>query len=170
MFEFAIGLLSIFLLRVLDISLGTIRFMMVMRGQKLLAWVFGFVKSLIFITVVRVVLTDVGDWTKIVAYSAGFATGVFIGIWVDSRLGLGYIRLHIISTRLGSRIAESLREQGFGLTEIPAKGKDGMVTLVNCTVPRKQTAKVVDIAVNVDPNAFVTAESVRSVQRGFWRK
>ena len=170
MFEFAIGLLSIFLLRVLDISLGTIRFMMVMRGQKLLAWVFGFVKSLIFITVVRVVLTDVGDWTKIVAYSAGFATGVFIGIWVDSRLGLGYIRLHIISTRLGSRIAESLREQGFGLTEIPAKGKDGMVTLVNCTVPRKQTAKVVDIVVNVDPNAFVTAESVRSVQRGFWRK
>ena len=84
MFEFVIGLLSIFTLRVLDLSLGTLRFMMVVRGQKLLAWVSGFLKALIFMIVMRAILTDIGDWPKIIAYAAGFATGVVVGMWLES--------------------------------------------------------------------------------------
>jgi len=168
MLEFFLGLLSIFLLRVVDLSLGTIRLMMVVRGRKLLAWVSGFLKSLIFILVVRVILTDIGDWSRIIAYAAGFTTGVVVGMWLESRLALGYTRLRIISTRLGSNIAESLREQGYGLTEIPATGKDGTVTLINCNVLRRRAGRVVDIVMDIDAEAFITAESVLSVQRGFW--
>ena len=168
MLEFVIGLLSIFTLRVLDLSLGTLRLMMVVRGQKLLAWVSGFLKSLIFIIVMRVILVDIGDWAKIIAYAAGFSTGVVVGMWLESRLALGYTRLRIISPRLGSKIADNLRQQGYGLTEIPATGKDGAVALINCSVPRRWTGRVIDIVMDIDPQAFVTAESVRSVQRGFW--
>ena len=169
MLSFFLAGLFIFAMRVLSVSLATTRLMMVVQGRKLLAWITGFFQALIFITIVRDVLLNIGDWTKVLAYSGGFATGVIVGMMIESRIALGYIRLHIISPSRGKQLANSLRENGFGLTEIPAKGKDGAVTLINCNVTRRQVNQVVDIVTDLDPEAFITAESVRSVQRGFWR-
>jgi uncharacterized protein YebE (UPF0316 family) len=70
---------------------------------------------------------------------------------------------------LGSAIAERIREEGFAVTEIPARGKDGMVTLLNLSVLRRYVAQVHQIVNQIDPTAFITAEDVRPVRRGFWR-
>jgi len=169
MLTFFLAGLFIFVMRVISVSLATTRLMMVVQGRKMLAWIIGFFQALIFITIVRDVLQNIGDWTKILAYSGGFATGVVVGMMLESRIALGYVRLHIISTSRGKQVADSLREKGFGLTEIPAKGKNGAVTLINCNVTRRQVGEVVEIVTALDPEAFITAESVRSVQRGFWR-
>jgi uncharacterized protein YebE (UPF0316 family) len=159
--------LAIFALRIVDISLYTTRLMMVFQGRKLLAWVFGFLQALLFITVISSVIGS-SEWNLIIGYAAGFATGLIVGMTIESRLALGYTRLRIISPNLGAKIAQTLRERGYGLTEIPAQGKGGTVTLINCYVPRRKTDRVVDIVVQCDAQAFVTVESVRSVQRGFW--
>jgi uncharacterized protein YebE (UPF0316 family) len=70
---------------------------------------------------------------------------------------------------LGSSITEQLRNDGFAVTEIPARGKDGMVSLLNCTVPRKDVDHIETIVLEADSKAFVTAGDVRPVRRGFWR-
>jgi len=161
--------LGIFALRVIDISLAVTRLMMVLHGRKLWAWILGFSQALLFISVVRVVLLNLGDWFKVIGYSSGFATGLIVGMLIESRLAMGYSRLRIISARLGSKIVENLREQGYGSTEIPAQGRDGMVTVIDCNVPRRLTDEVVKQVEKSDPDAFITVESVRVIQRGYWQ-
>ncbi len=77
--------------------------------------------------------------------------------------------LSIVNSRRGSAIAESLRDGGYAVTEIPARGKDGMVTLLNCNVLRKNVDKVRQLVNNVDDEAFTTADDVRPLRRGYWR-
>jgi uncharacterized protein YebE (UPF0316 family) len=160
--------LLVFLLRMVDISLYTLRIKMVVRGRKPQAWLFGFAQSFVFITALRVVLSDIGDWGKIIGYAAGFATGMVIGMWIEERLAIGYTHLRVISPRRGAELAEVLRRRGFGVTEISAQGRDGMVSFINLSVLRKQAHQAIKIVQDVDPQAFVTAEAVRSVRRGFW--
>lgn len=162
--------LLIFILRVANVSLATIRFMMVLQNEKIKAWFFAFLQALIFIFVIKTVFTDLGNWVKIIGYSAGFATGVVAGMWVESKIAAGYIFIQIISTSLGIEIAEKLREAGYGLTEFSGHGKDGTVAVLNSLVSRKKIPDVQKLVSSVDPNAFIIAESVRSVRRGFWQK
>jgi uncharacterized protein YebE (UPF0316 family) len=91
------------------------------------------------------------------------------GMWIEERLAIGHVSITIVSSRLGVAIADYLREKGFAVTEIPARGKDGMVSLLSCSVLRKNVDDVRKLANEVDPEAFITAEDVRPVRRGFWR-
>jgi uncharacterized protein YebE (UPF0316 family) len=160
--------LSIFFLRLVDVTLYSLRLMMVVRGRKIWAWLLGFCQAFIFVTVIREVLTDMEDWVKVLGYAAGFATGLVLGMVVEARLPMGYTHLRIISPGLGVKIADALRAQGYGVTEVPAKGMQGTVTLLNCSLQRRQTTRAIEIVAQADPEAFVTTESVRSIQRGFW--
>jgi len=168
MIEFLISALTLFLLRLVDISLYTLRIMMVVRGRKRMAWVFGFFQSIVFITALRAVLSDLGNWGKILGYAAGFATGVVLGMWIEGRLAIGYTHLRVISPRRGAELAEQLRQAGYAVTEVSGQGKDGMVSLLNCSVLRRKAPGAINLVEQIDPEAFVTAEAVRAVRRGFW--
>ena len=159
----------IFLLRVSDMTLDTIRVLMVMRGQKAAAWVLGFFQAIIFVTAIGYVLTDLDNPLKVIGYAAGFATGTVFGMFIEEKLAIGHIQLSIVSPSLGSAIAEKLREEGYAITEIAARGKDGMVTMLSCSVFRRNVQKVRELINQIDPDAFITAEDVRPVRRGFWR-
>jgi uncharacterized protein YebE (UPF0316 family) len=161
--------LIIFALRVSDMSLDTLRMFFVMRGRKSLAWVVGFFQALVFVIAITRVLGNLDNPLTIVSYAAGFATGNVVGMLLEERLAIGHIHLRIISPRRGSAIASRLREEGYAVTEIPARGKDGMVTLLNCSVFRRNVIRVDRIIQEVDEEAFVTAEEIHPVWRGFWR-
>jgi len=159
----------IFLLRVMDMSLDTLRVLVVMRGRKGIAWVLGFFQALIYVLAISSVLKNLDNPLNIIGYAAGFATGNVIGMWIEEKLAIGHVHLNVVSSRLGAAIAEQIRQAGFAATEIPARGKDGMVTLLNISVLRKYVSKVHQIVNQVDPSAFITVEDVRPVRRGFWR-
>lgn len=164
-----LGAALIFVMRVADMALDTIRLLFVVRGRKRLAFLLGFFQSLIFILAVANVLTGKASWISILAYALGFATGNVVGMWIEERLAVGFIRLTVVSARLGSALAESLRRHGFAVTEIPGRGKDGTVTVLSVSVRRKEFDHVETVVLETDPDAFVTAEDVRAVRRGFWR-
>jgi len=159
----------IFILRVTDMSLDTLRVMFVMRGRKSLAWVLGFFQALIFVLAISSVLKNLDNPLNILGYAAGFATGIVFGLFIEEKLAIGHIQLSIVSSHLGTAIAEMMRAEGFAVTEIPARGKDGMVTLLTCSVLRRTVPRVHKIVHQVDSSAFITAEDVRPVRRGFWR-
>jgi len=156
-------------LRVADMSLDTLRVLVVMRGRKGIAWVLGFFQALIFVLAISSVLKNLTNPLNIIAYAAGFATGNVVGMWIEERLAIGHVHINVVSSRLGTAIAEHMRSEGFAVTEIPARGKDGMVSLLNISVLRRYVDKVHKIVNEVDPSAFITAEDVRPVRRGFWR-
>jgi len=159
----------IFLLRVADMSLDTLRVLVVMRGKKAAAWILGFFQSAIFVVAISNVLNNLDNPLNMVGYAAGFATGNVVGMYIEEKMAIGHIHVRIVSTSLGTAIANMLREQGYAITEIPARGKDGMVSVLNCSVLRKNVTKVHRLVNQIDPEAFITAEDVRPVRRGFWR-
>jgi uncharacterized protein YebE (UPF0316 family) len=159
----------IFTLRVVDISLYTMRLFMVTRGRKAGAWVFGFAQALVYVLAIRTVISDLGNFLNMLGYATGFATGLVVGILIERRLALGHLLLRIISASHGMEIAGHLRNAGFAVTEIPAHGKDGMVSLLICNVFRRHLNQVLEIVGSLDEEAFITAQNVAPLQRGFWR-
>ena len=159
----------IFVLRVFDMTLDTLRVLFVMRGKKQIAWVLGFCQSAIYIFAIGKVLTQLNNPLNIIGYAAGFATGNVVGMIIEERIAIGHILVNIISPRLGSAIVTHLRQNGYAVTEIAGRGKDGMVSMINCSVLRKQVDKVHQLISEIDPEAFITAEDVRPIKHGFWR-
>lgn len=164
-----LGALLIFALRVTDMTLDTLRVLVVMRGRKPHAWVLGFFQAAVFVLAISSVLQHLNNPLNIIGYAAGFATGNVVGMVIEERLAIGHILLSIVSPRRGAAIAERLREEGYAVTEIPARGRNGVVTLLNCNVLRRKMEQVKALVNEVDPEAFITAEDVRPVRRGFWR-
>ncbi len=160
--------LFIFSLRILDISLYVMRLTMIMNGRKVLAWVFAFCQAMVFVLAIARVITNLDNPLLVLGYAAGFATGLVVGMLIENRIALGYIHLRIISPGLGVELAEQLRTQGYAVTEVSGRGKDGMVTILNLSIFRKDREQVLTKITEIDPEAMVTAESVRSVTNGFW--
>ena len=159
----------IFVLRVSDMTLDTLRVLMVMRGRKALAWILGFFQAAIFIVAISSVLQNLDNPLNVIGYASGFATGNVVGMLIEERLAIGFTHLSIVSPRRGAAVAERLREDGYAVTEIAGRGRDGMVTLLHVGVRRKNVEAARKVVNEVDEEAFITAEEVRPVRRGFWR-
>jgi uncharacterized protein YebE (UPF0316 family) len=164
-----LGALFIFGLRVINMTLDTLRMLFMLRGKKTLSWVVGFLVSLIYVVLLTSVLANLNNPLYIIAYAAGFATGGVVGMWIEERLAIGFANIQVVSPRRGVVMAQKLRESGFAVTEIPARGKDGMVSMLSLSVRRKEVMSVEEIVNNCDEAAFITTEDVHPLQRGFWR-
>ena len=162
--------LSIFVLRMVDISIYTMRITMVMRGRKYLAWVFGFFQAFIFVTAIRAVLVGQENLLNIAGYAAGFATGNVIGMLIESKLAMGITHLRVISPRRGVELAEGLRAAGYAVTEVAGRGFHGTVVVINCSVRRREAPIVEKLVAQMDNQAYITAEDVRLVWHGYWGK
>jgi uncharacterized protein YebE (UPF0316 family) len=164
-----LGALVIFALRVTDMTFDTLRVLFVMRGRKSIAWVLGFMQAAIFVIAITSVLKNLDNPLNIIGYAAGFATGNVIGMAIEEKLAVGFTNIQIVSPRRGVFLAEGLRNSGFAVTEIPARGKDGMVSMLSMSVRRKQVFAVERIVNELDTGAFMTIEEVHPMRRGFWR-
>jgi uncharacterized protein YebE (UPF0316 family) len=164
-----LGALGIFALRVSDMTLDTLRLLFVVRGKKGVAWVLGFFQSVIFVIAITSVLQNLDNPLNIIGYAAGFATGNVVGMWIEEWLAIGHVKLSIVSSAHGTTLSHALRDAGFAVTEIPARGKDGKVSMLSVSVKRKDVPKVEKYVREEDAEAFVIAEDVRPLRRGFWR-
>lgn len=160
---------GIFSARLVNIAIDTLRFMFTLRGKRGIAWILGFVESVLFVVVIGSVLTNIGNPLNIIGYAAGFATGNVIGMAIEKRLAIGFTHFTIISRDHSTEIADRLREEGYGVTEIPARGRESNFMLVDCHVRRKQADEVEALTLEVDPKAFITAEEVTPLRSGVWR-
>ena len=158
----------IFILRVMDMTLDTLRVLVVMRGHKSYAWILGFFQAGIFVLAISSVLQNLDNPLNLIGYASGFATGNVVGLLIEQRLAIGHTLLSIVSPSRGAAIADYLRGEGYAVTEIPARGKDGMVSLLYCNVLRRSVERVRRLVSEVDPEAFITSEDVRPVRRGYW--
>ncbi|NIS80367.1 MAG: DUF2179 domain-containing protein [Anaerolineales bacterium] len=159
----------IFSLRVIDMSLDTLRVLFVIRGRKPFAWALGFFQSAMWVVAITSVLSNLDNLFNVIGYAGGFATGNVVGMAIEERLAIGYGHIRIISSRRGSAIASALREAGYAVTELPGRGKDGTVSVLNCSVKRREIAPLQRKVYEIDPEAFVTVEEIRPLHRGYWR-
>ena len=163
-----ISAIFIFLMRMVDVTFATLRVFMMVRGKKVLAWIFGFTQALIYVAIISSLLANFGDWYRILGYALGFATGLVIGMWIENRLAIGYTNLQIVSPHRFLEVAQTLRADGYAVTEVAAHGKDGAVEIIHCSVLRKDEPGLYTRVQEIDPSAFMIAKSVYQVQHGFW--
>jgi uncharacterized protein YebE (UPF0316 family) len=161
--------LFVFTMRVIDMSLDTLRLLFVMRGRKFLAGGIGVVQATVFILAVSTVLKGPLDPLTVAGYALGFGAGVIIGMIAEQRLALGYNMLRVYSPTSGQAIAEALRAASFAVTEFTAHGRDGEITVVNSAIARRDTAKAQTIIKQIDPGAFITVDEIQPLQRGYFR-
>lgn len=159
----------VFAMRLIDMSLDTIRLLFVIRGRKLLAGLIGAMQATVFILAVSAVLSGPLNAFTVIGYALGFGSGVIVGMFVEERLAIGYAMLRVYSPSNGKAIAAALRQAGHAATEIEARGKDGRMTVVNCIIARRDVQTVRAIIDGVDANAFVTLDEARALQRGYFR-
>lgn len=152
--------LLIFCARVADVSMGTIRTIYVIRGQRSAAWWIGFFEVLIWVVAVSRVINDLDRPVYAVAYALGFATGNFVGVTLEQRLAMGNRVVRVFSRR-GDAIAQAIREAGYGATVFDGRGKDGPVELVYIEVPRREVKRVAAMVRAVDPNCFYVIDDIR---------
>lgn len=150
----------IILARTIDVSLGTVRTICVVRGYRTVSAVLGFFEVVIWLVAISGVLVDI-NWIKILAFGVGFASGNAVGVWIEQRVALGQQMLWIISKRRAHSVAFALRMAGYAVTELNGRGGRGPVRISVTIVSRKRTNRVIAMAKSVDPEVFVSVEDVR---------
>lgn len=160
------GPLLIFLLRIFDVSLATLRVLLAVRGARLIVPLIGFFEVLIWIFAVGSAIRHLESAWHILGYAAGFSAGNVVGLWLEEKLAFGLASVRIISQHGGVELAEALRDMGFGVTEFAGQGRMGRVEVVYTVVRRKQVPLVMREVDRWDPEAFITLESPQQIHRG----
>jgi uncharacterized protein YebE (UPF0316 family) len=160
------GPVVIFFLRIVDVSLHTMRMLMIMRGRTRIAPMIGVVEVLVWIFAVGNAIRHLDSTWHLVGYAGGFATGTWVGLKIEEKLALGAATVRIFSRHAGVELAEALRERGFGVTEFAGQGREGMVEMVYAVMRRRDLPYVFEQVRVWDPDAFVTVEEPGCIHRG----
>ena len=156
--------LAIYLARICDVSIGTLRIISVARGHRIQAVTLGFVEILIWLAAISQIVTHLHQIANIVAYALGFSTGIFVGMWLEQRVPLGNQLVRVVTSPEAARhLALQLVAGGFGMTHVNAEGGFGPVSILFTIVGRSRSREVVDLVRREDPGAFYTIEDVRTV-------
>jgi uncharacterized protein YebE (UPF0316 family) len=161
------GPLIIFGLRIIDVSLATLRMFLTMRNARRLVPVIGLFESLIWVVAVGTAIQNLHSVWHILGYSGGFATGTVVGLWLEGKLAVGLATVRIITKTSGEEVARSLREKGYGVTEFEGRGREGRIELIYTLVKRRQIPGVLAEVERLDPGAFISVEEPRTMRRGY---
>ncbi len=166
---FAIGgAMLIFMARVADVSLGTMRTIYMLRGRRGLASCIGAFESLIFLTAISSVIAGgvMGEPLKAAAYVLGFATGIYSGVTIEQWIASGWTLLRIIDRDNALALIDRLRNEGMAVTKVVGEGRDGPTSVMFVVVRRKRAKRVLRLVRDVAPKAFVTLDSVGQAING----
>jgi len=153
----------IFIARIMDVSLDTVRIIFINRNLRYYATVIGFFEVLIWLMVIRQIFQHLGNPLCFISYAAGFATGNFVGMIIENRLSIGKVIIRIITRREADDLITYLRSAGYGLTIIDAEGVTGPVKVIMSIVERTEIERMVEIIKLHNPQAFYSVEDVRFV-------
>jgi uncharacterized protein YebE (UPF0316 family) len=160
------GPIVIFLLRIVDVTLDTMRVLFMVRGRRLPAGILGFLMALVWIIAVGNAMKHLDSIWHILGYAAGYGTGTMVGITIENFVAFGLIQLRIVSKHGGVEIAEALRDRGYGATEFSGFGRDGAVEIVQSVVQRAHMDEVLALVDKFDDTAFVTVEDPQVLRGG----
>lgn len=159
----------IFISRIVDVTIGTIRIVMVSKGHKTWAPVLGFFEVFIWLVAITRIIQNLDNWLCYFAYAGGFATGNYIGLIIEEKMAIGIVKIQIITSREASNLIANLKSAGYGLTHHEAKGGNENVSIIYSIINRNEIPKVEEIVKTTNPKAFYSIEDVKSVSYGVSR-
>lgn len=158
-----VGLL-IFLARIVDVSIGTIRTIVTVQGRTRLAFALGFIEVTLWVTIISTMVKQIhtAPWLALF-YGLGFATGNVVGIALERKMALGHVALRAFTRKADGSVAMALRAAGQIVTTFAGEGREGPVTEVMVVCRRKDVKWILERIKAEDPTAFYVIEQAREV-------
>ena len=158
--------LLIFISRVADVSLGTFRTIVIFRGYKLIASMIGFVEIIIWLIAAAQVFKHLDHWYLAFAYSSGFAMGIYVGMWIESRFAIGNELIRCISFNRDI-LADKIREEGYKVVSVDGDmGVDKSVEVLFIVEKRRNIPALIKLINQLDQKAVYTVSDLKSVYDG----
>lgn len=164
--------LKIFLVRILDVSLGTIRMILSVKGKRTVSSIVGFIEVAIWFAIVKEALNTTGSNLWIIfAYAGGFGSGTYIGGLLSEKFIKGSFGVQIISNR-NTKLVSALRESGYAVSVMDVKGKDEASEkhMLFVEVDRKYLAHLQNLVKSIDKKAFIVVTETKYVQNGYFKR
>ncbi len=158
----------IFVGRICDVTLGTLRIIFVSKGEKKKAPIVGFFEVFIWVVVISQVFANTSSFISYIAYAAGYATGNYVGILVENKIAFGYQLLRIYTKKEGRELSQLLNKNGYGSTLTRGEGAVSEVDIIETVINRKAQKNVISLIDTFDKNAFYLIEDIRSKQKGIF--
>lgn len=163
--------IRIFLVRIMDVSLGTIRTVMTVRGKNIIAALIGFVEVTIWFLVVKDALNSASNslWIA-VSYAGGFATGTFIGGFISKTFIKSKLGVQIIIHEEKKKVVDLLRENGYAVSVVSAQGFEGSNKLMLfIEIDNNHLLELEELVKRYDEKAFIVVNETKYVQNGYFR-
>lgn len=160
--------LLIFGARICDVSIATVRTMLMIAGYRYISAVLGALEVTIWVLAVGGVIRYLPEnpWA-LVGYAAGFGVGVVVGMSIENLLAIGYRIMRVVTTVSGGpSVSEALRAKGYAVTRIDGQGRDGPVEIAFLVVRRRDLAAAREIVDAVAPASFITVERAETPKGG----
>ncbi len=167
-FSWVILPILIFLSRIIDVSIGTIRIIFVSRGKKLLAPILGFFEVSVWILAMGQIMQNLDNIVCFLAYAGGFAMGNYVGIIIEEKLALGLLVIRVFLVKDEAGMKERLYSAGFGVTSIDAHGMNGNIEILYTAIKRKDLNKAVSIIEECHSKAFYSIEDAKAIKQGIF--
>src|SRR6188768_3531821 len=161
-FSFFLLPILIFLARITDVSINTIRIIYVLGGRRLTATVLGFFESFIWLMAIRQIFEHLDNWICYVAYPGGFAMGILVGMMIEERIAYGKVIVRIITRKDVKELIAYLNDNQFRYTKVDAEGPDGHENLVFTVLQRERLDDLLGKLKEILPTAFYTIEKVKA--------
>ena len=166
-FSFLLLPLLIFFARILDVSINTVRIIYVLGGRKFTSTLLGFFESFIWLMAIRQIFEHLDNWMCYVAYPAGFAAGIFVGMIIEEKIAYGKVIVRIITRKDVHTLLAYLNKEYFRYTYVKAEGPDGLENLVFTVLQREKLEALLETLKVILPTAFYTVEKVnRAAESG----
>ena len=157
----------IFFAKIFEVSISTVRLVLMARGNRLVACLIASIEVSIWIMLTSTVLLGLRDDPfKAVAYVAAVVVGIYMGIAIEDKLALGLAQIEIIAElNEALPMVKRLRDSGYRVTTFECEGLDGKKLSLVLKVQRKDVPLTVALLREYD-HLFVTVTDIRKVSIG----
>jgi len=160
--------LLILVAKIIEVTLATVRIVLITKGEKTIGAIIAFFEILIWIAIVSNVITGLAsDPLKAVFYALGFALGNYFGSMLEERIGLGVSEVQIIvKEEHGEELAAFIRDQGYAVTVIEGFGLNQKRHILYAMLPRKQVRLLTKQIKVYQDNSVITVHEIKPVYGG----
>ncbi|MGX4686953.1 DUF2179 domain-containing protein [Vagococcus sp. JNUCC 83] len=165
-------LLMIFFINFCYVALNTIRFMLTMKGSRVIAPLLSMVEISIYVVGLSLVLNQIDKPLNLFVYALGYACGILVGIKIEDYLALGYIMVTVILplNEKNAELPDVLRNEGYGVTQTIAHGREGERLVLEILSARKSERSLYKIIKEFNDKAFIISYEPKYISGGFWTK
>jgi len=163
-------LLLIILVQLIYVPLLTLRTISMVKKHRLASMFFGFSESLVYVFGLAIVLKGESSILEMVIYAVGFALGLFVGIYVEEKMAIGYTSIHVNINHENDELVNNLREMGYGVTVYNGEGREGLRRRIDILTHRKKEQELMDYIIGQEPEAFIIAYEPKLFRGGYLMK